>query len=293
MQSTVTFDSDGLKLTGTLHVPEAMAAGERRPALLVLHGFGVNRASGTSVAAARLFEQWGYVALRFDFRGCGDSEGTPGHLLCLDQVADTRNALAWLATRAEVDPARIGVFGHSFGAAVAVYAGGEDPRFAAVISSCGWGDGERMFRGQHAGAAAWARFTAMLEEGRAHRARTGASLMVPRWDIVPIPEHLRANLPAGSINEFPVETAQSMFDFRPDERVGRIAPRPLLLFHAANDSVTPSEQTLGLYARAGHPTDLVLLDDIDHFPFADTNPRAKGVLRGWLDRYFPALPAGA
>jgi hypothetical protein len=86
------------------------------------------------------------------------------------------------------------VIGSSFGGAVAVYAGGTNPRIAAVISNGGWGHGERKFRGQHPTPEAWAKFTAMLEEGRAYRARTGKSLMVPRDDIVPIPDHVRDNL---------------------------------------------------------------------------------------------------
>ena len=45
----------------------------------------------------------------------------------------------------------------------------------------------------------WAKFTEMLEEGREHRERTGKSLMVPRYDIVPIPEHLREGLAQKSV----------------------------------------------------------------------------------------------
>jgi len=287
MQTDIRFGSESLTLAGTLHVPDPPAARERRPALLVLHALGAHRASAASMEAARLFEQWGYAALRFDFRGCGESEGERGALLCMDEVEDARNALAYLGTRPEIDPARIGVFGHRLGAAVAVYAAGVDPRFAAVIASCGWGDGGRKLRAQHASPEAWARFTDMLEEGRRHRERTGEPLMVRRRDIAPVAQALRADLPPDAIDEFPVETAQSLFDFRPNDVIGRIAPRPLLLFHAANDTATLPEQTLGLFEHAGRPTDLVLLDDVEPFAFVDADPRATGVLAAWLARYFP------
>ena len=138
-----------------------------------------------------MLSELGYVTLRFDMRGCGDSEGEFGRVICLEQVEDTRNALTFLAQHPAVDPERIAVIGSSFGGAVAVYAGGVDERVAAVISNGGWGDGERKFRGQHKSPEEWARFTKMLEEGREHRAKTGKSLMVPRYDIVPIPPHLR------------------------------------------------------------------------------------------------------
>jgi len=255
--------------------------------VILLHGFGSNKDGKGSQIQAELFKSFGYVVLRIDFRGCGDSQGERARILCHDQVADTRNALTWLAARPEVIPNRIALCGGSFGAAVAVYAGGVDERVAAVISMGGWGDGARKFRGQHPTPEAWARFTAMLAEGKRHRAETGKSLMVSRWDIVPIPEHLRGNLSPNSIMQFPAETAQSMYDFRADDVVGYIAPRPLLLLHSSNDSVTPTEQSIEMFKRAGKNAELVLLADIDHFPFADKTSRLVGFLKGWLDSYFP------
>src|SRR5213594_1105013 len=140
MEERVSFVSDGLKLAGVLHVPDGRGQRERRPAFLVLHGFGSNKDSGGSVATAKMFVDFGYAALRFDMRGCGDSEGPRGRVICLEQVEDTRHALSFLATRPEVDPERIGVIGNSFGAAVAVYAAGIDRRIAACVSCGGWGD---------------------------------------------------------------------------------------------------------------------------------------------------------
>lgn len=277
METEVKFKSGDLLLAGNVHTPDGLRPGERRTAMLVLHGFGTNKESGTTRGAAALFAELGYIALRFDARGCGSSQGKRGYTLCNDQVEDALHALEYMATRPDVDPERIGVMGHSFGAAVAVQAGGVDKRVAAVISSGGWGDGAIKFEGQHRGKE-WDRFLEMLAEGKRRNAR-GETLMVPRWDIVPIPEHLRGNLPKGAIEEFPSETTQSMFDFRPNDVVGNIAPRPLLLFYSSNDSVTPTSQSVQLFERAGQPTDLVLLAAIDHFPFSDENPRAPGIVK--------------
>lgn len=285
METPVKFQSDGLQLAGIVHVPDGLKKGEKRPGMIVLHGFGGNKDRPGSINQAEMFCNWGYVTLRFDMRGLGESEGTPRRVICMEQVADTKNALTWLAEQDEVDTDRIGLIGHSFGAAIAVYTGGVDERVAAVISSGGWGDGARKFRNQHPSPEAWAKFTSMLEEGKRHKRETGESLMVSRWDIVPIPEHLRSNLAKDSFFEFPAETAQSMFDFRADEVVGNIAPRPLLLIHSAADSVTPTEQSVELFKRAGQPTELILLASVDHFPLEDE--RFKATVAGWLETHFP------
>jgi hypothetical protein len=287
MEERVTFASNGFTLAGVVHTPAGARHGERRPALLVLHGFGSNKDGGVALAAARLFADLGYVALRFDFRGCGDSDGPRGRVICLEQVEDTRNALTFMASRSDVDPDRIAVFGNSFGAAVAVYAAGVDSRVAACISAGGWGDGAKKFRKQHASPEAWTKFTAMMEHGRRHRAETGESIMVPRWDIVPIPPHLRRNLAPGSITEFPFEVVESMYEFRANDVVGKIAPRPLLLLHPASDSVTPTEQSVDLFLNAGQPTDLHLIAGTDHFVLAEDHPLVTAIVRFWLERYLP------
>jgi hypothetical protein len=287
MEEIVTFVSGGLKLAGVLHVPDGDAA-RPRPAFLVLHGFGSNKDSGGTVATARLYASLGYAALRFDMRGCGESEGPRGRVICLEQVEDTRNALAFLAGRPGVDPQRIAVSGQSFGAAVAIYAAGVDRRVAACVSSGGWGDGAKKFRKQHASPEAWKRFTDMMERGKRERERTGKSIMVPRYDIVPIPPGLRGNLSQNSIMEFPFEVVETMYAFTANDVVGAIAPRPLLLLHSSNDSVTPTEQSLDLFARAGQPTDLHLIADVDHFMFAEGNTLVIDLLRNWLDKHFPS-----
>jgi fermentation-respiration switch protein FrsA (DUF1100 family) len=287
-QTRIAFPSDGLELSGVLHLPEGYRSGKRHPAFIVLHGFGGNKESGNGITITEQLVRWGYVAMRFDFRGCGESGGKRAWILCLDQVEDTKHAITYMSGRAEVDPTRIALIGSSFGAAVAVYTAGVDERVAAVVSSGGWGNGERKFRRQHPTPEAWQRFTDMLARGREHREKTGESLMVPRFDIVPIPEHLRGNLNQASVMEFPAETAQSMYDFRADDVVRRVAPRPLLLLHSASDSVTPTEESIELFRRARQPAELHLLSEVDHFMFGEQNPRVLHLTLDWLNRYFPA-----
>ena len=113
-------------------------------------------------------------------------------------------------------------------------------------------------------------------------------MMVPRFDIVPIKPELRGNLAPGSILEFPFEVVESMYGFRANDVVGRIAPRPLLLLHPADDTVTPTEQSVELFRHAGQPADLHLVAGVDHFLFSEGNTLVLDLLRGWLALHFPA-----
>jgi dipeptidyl aminopeptidase/acylaminoacyl peptidase len=288
MQEKVTFKSAGLCLAGIMEFPNDYSTGTRRPAIIILHGFGVSKDSQNVTRPASLYTQWGYIVLRFDMRGCGDSEGEFGRVVCLEQVEDARNAISYLGSRPEVIPERILVSGNSAGAAIALYTAGIDSRPAAVISASGWGNGERKLQGQHPGPGAWEKFKLLIEQGKENRARTGKSVMIPRHEIVPIPPNLRSALPPNSVKEFPLDVPESIMSFRPEDVVANIAPRPLLILHAALDSVTPTEESIQIFRRAKQPVDLHLFNGVDHFIMAEGNLRVTEVVRNWLSVHFPS-----
>jgi pimeloyl-ACP methyl ester carboxylesterase len=293
VSEAVTFPSDGLKLSGAVHVPDDYRPGERRPAIIMMHGFGANKNGGPEWIC-RQFAAWGYVALRFDYRGCGDSEGTRGRVIPIEEVADAMNAVTYMASRADVDPDAIALCGSSLGGGVAVQAAGIDPRVAAVIVENGVANGERMIRGMHS-PESWSKFFALLEETARHRERTGSEKMIHRFDIFEMPKALQVNLTSnGSLMQFTADTALGFFMFRPEEFAAKISPRPVLILHSARDSVTKFEEAFSLVRQALPPVELHLLDGTDHFMFVNADPRVTFTLRNWLDRYFPARkPASA
>lgn len=289
MEHKLSFMSDGLKLSGVLHVPEGRKPGQRLPTIIVLHGFVGTKDKSHVELVARMIEEMGYCVFRIDFRGCGESEGARGEVRCHDQVADTRNALTFISQREEVDPKRIGLTGHSFGAAVAIFTGGVDRRVACVISLCGWGNGETKFRGQHPTPEAWAKFEQIIADGRRHKAETGESMWVSRFDLVPIPPKLRENLSPHAQTEVPVETAISMYNFRAEDVVADIAPRPLLLFHTANDVITPMEQSISLFQKAGANAELMIPTGVSHFPLSEEDaPHTRKLIAAWMEKFFPS-----
>jgi alpha/beta superfamily hydrolase len=83
-------------------------------------------------AIARALVARGMLALRFNFRGVGRSEGQ--HDDGRGERADVAGALDWLLAQPEVDPWRVSVVGYSFGACVGLAQAQTDPRVAAVAA---------------------------------------------------------------------------------------------------------------------------------------------------------------
>lgn len=289
MERPVSFDSAGITLLGTLHLPDG-AVGSR-PAIALCHGFGGSSDGAGHPQYARALERAGYIVLRFDFRGCGASGGEPGRIICLEEVEDLRNALTFLEAQAGVDRAKIGVIGASLGGAVALHVAATDQRARVCVANGAVGNGERRFRFQYPDDAVWKRFLERLEAARRYREQTGKSVMLDRFEIVEIPLQRRAGLPPGACMEFPAETAISMLAFNPEDMVRNIAPRPLLLIHPRGDDVVPKSESEHLAAAAGEPCELHIIDISDHFASGD--PLLQKITLDWLERHLPVPGAVA
>jgi alpha-beta hydrolase superfamily lysophospholipase len=284
METLVTFNSEGLAMAGDLSVPHGAAG--RKPAIIILHGWGGHREGPQELWSQAFYSKLGYATLRFDFRGCGNSQGKRALVLPHDQVADTRNAVTFLANRPDIDPVRIAVSGTNFGACVAVYAAGLDSRIAGVIAQAGWANGEHMFRAIHRTPAAWDRFMGHILRGR-QRKPADVPLRMHRFDIIPLPVSLRLNIDARTIMEFPIEVVMEMLAFNPGDVAARIAPRPLLLLHGAKDQLIVPDGSMELFRAAGGQGDLHIIDGADHFMFNETDRRVADIVRNWLAKAFP------
>src|SRR6266545_797191 len=123
---------DGLRLAGWF-VPPAGTPGRgsrepRSPAVLVCNGNAGNRSLRAPLAAA--LARAGLAVLLFDYRGYAANPGRPTEP---GLAADARAALAYLAARSDVDPARLVYLGESLGAAVALRLAVERPPAALVL----------------------------------------------------------------------------------------------------------------------------------------------------------------
>ena len=266
-ERTVTFFSEGTKLEGELFLPAGMKAGEKRPGIVLCHGFTGLR-MGILPDYAKAFCKAGFVVLTFDYRGFGGSEGTQWRLIPLEQIDDIRNAITYLEGQPEVDAERIGLWGTSFGGGHAPYTAAIDPRVKAVVGQVGFGDGERLVLDSR-GYAQRVQLRQELAADRQRRARDGKG---GRADAITILnaaqtrnflEPLLKDNPAMKC-EMSWETVEKTLEYKPIDVVDKISPRPLLLIAARDDDTCPMEGYEKLYERAREPKKLVVLP-ITHY----------------------------
>lgn len=127
----VRFHSGDLTLVGVLH----QARGSGLAGVAVCHPhplFGGDMGNNVVLALCEALANGGMVALRFNFRGVGGSEGSHGG--GIDEREDARAALQFLADLPDIDEVRLGLAGYSFGALVALGAADERVRALAAVS---------------------------------------------------------------------------------------------------------------------------------------------------------------
>jgi dipeptidyl aminopeptidase/acylaminoacyl peptidase len=115
----VSYQSDGLKIQGLLTVPTGQMPEGGWPAIVFNHGYippEVYRPTERYIAYVDMLARSGFVIFRPDYRGHADSEGTPeGAYFAPGYTVDVLNAFSSLQQMKEVNPKRIGLWGHSLG----------------------------------------------------------------------------------------------------------------------------------------------------------------------------------
>lgn len=219
----VTFVSrDGTRLAGWF-IP-----GHTRAAVAIVHGAWVNR-EGLLFVAEWLNRRGGLNVLLFDLRGGGESDGdtvTFGY----HERADLLGAVDYLGYRPEIDAQRVGAYGSSIGAAVALLAAADGLEVAAVVADSPYTNLEELI-------------------GRSFRAFTG----LPAFPFAPLVVRLAE-----------WETGLRAAEVAPLEVIHRISPRPVFLIHGENDDLIPHDDSRQLYAAAGEPRALWVVPGAGH-----------------------------
>ena len=133
MQKMITIRSGENNLSGALHLPEYKK--ETIPLLIFVHGFVGSKVGEHRlfVKAARYFTQQGYGVFRFDFSGCGESDGDYASVTLTNQLKELQHVIDYLSKIRGIDKQRITLVGHSMGGAVASLTAANDQRINQLV----------------------------------------------------------------------------------------------------------------------------------------------------------------
>lgn len=294
------FFSSGLRLDADLHLPDDDGAGAPYPVVIPASGY-----QGLKVIHperfARALTARGYAVVAFDYRGFGASEGERGRLVPQEWSEDLRAAVNRASADARLDPARVGLLGWGMGGGVVVAAAAEDPRVGAVAAVNCISDGTRSTRNMH-DEVSWQSLLDRVAEDRGRRAEYGRSEITSPWDIVRLDRDGRTDGYVGEeLYKAPgfgsgvsLESADMLLRFSPQAVAHRIAPRPLLVVHGAENRLHRPEEAQALYDHAREPKRLRLIEGAGHTEWMfDDHPVFAGLVEELCAFYAEAFAAAA
>ena len=296
----ITFESAGVQVVGQIFVPDVTA---RAPGVVALGPFGFVKEQAPMQYATRMARE-GFVVLIFDPRHSGESGGEPRRLESpAAKIQDVRAAVRWLASRPEVDPARIGALGICQGASEMIASAADDPAIRAVALV----SGQYLYRENLLGffGGGGPTLDQRVARGRVALAKFKESGAVEYTPVVSISDK-SVGLPWPPIHDWyqPWTTAKwgepsrwenryatmsdaEVWSFDVDSHARRLE-KPTLIVHG--------EQSDGLVAAARHVHDLipsplkrlVIVDGVFHTRFYDdpivVDPAAAEVA-AWFDAH--------
>ncbi len=138
LEEEVTYENKkaGIKLAGTLTLPPSAGP---HPAVILITGSGPEDRNETVyghkpfLVLADYLTRRGIAVLRVDDRGVGGSTGVESESTSLDFAGDVLSGAAYLKSRKEIDPKKIGLIGHSEGGIIAPLVASLAPEEIAFI----------------------------------------------------------------------------------------------------------------------------------------------------------------
>ncbi|MBB5234339.1 alpha/beta hydrolase family protein [Deinococcus budaensis] len=132
----VSYQSEGLRIDALLTVPSGTPPKGGWPAIVFNHGYippQQYRTTERYVAYVDAFARAGFVVLKPDYRGHGNSQGKPAGTAYWspEYTTDVLNAFSSLRKLGSVNPARIGMWGHSMGGHITLRAMVINPQIKA------------------------------------------------------------------------------------------------------------------------------------------------------------------
>jgi hypothetical protein len=120
------------RIRGILTVP---ARGGKFPCVILSHGLISSKESSKYVALSEAFQAAGLASCRFDYQGCGESDGSIEETTLTARVANLDAVVEWVCGRPSLDAGKLGLLGSSFGGATSLVKASRDGRIRCL---CLW-----------------------------------------------------------------------------------------------------------------------------------------------------------
>lgn len=275
---------DGTTLAAFLCTPDG---GEGPfPGIVLSHGFGAVKEMALG-DYAEVFCDAGFACLVYDHRNTGSSGGTPrGEIDPWQQVSDMRDAITFLAGRAEVDAGRIGLWGTSYAGGHCLVVAATDPRVRCVVSVVPTISG-RQNTTRALTADAYAAFVDEVNEERAARQRGEEPRMIPisvegsesyEWSRV-------AGVGTTYVNSCTLLSRANRAAYEPGAYIAAVSPTPLLLALMSDDRTCLTDVQLEAYSAAHEPKRLAMFDGGHYAPYTTQLTAVAAASRDWFERH--------
>lgn len=291
----IEFVSHGITLRGELFKPES-ATTQELPGVVLAHGWGMT-AGGNLVDYANVIASRNIIAMTFDFRNLGNSDGHPRQdLNPYDQIEDFRNAVAFMSTLEQVDPRRIGVWGSSYSGGHALVLGAVEPLVKCVVSQVPTIDGTRA-------AQITLKPQAIIEQqkwfaedrqyvlnGKNPGLVKSVSTDKSEWVVFGGKDAYDFMIDDGHRsftwkNETTLRSLEWARAYIPGSFISRISPKPLLMIVADNDGTTPTSLQLEAFEQALEPKKLKIISGGHYAPYVDEFPKSSTAAADWFEEH--------
>ena len=257
--------ANGFSLAGTVSRPDS--GGKPAPAVVLVGGSGPTDRDETVVGIpifgqlANALADSGFLVVRYDKRGVGQSGGRTEAATLDDFTDDLRAVLKFVADRKDVDKKRIAVVGHSEGGTVAMLAASKDKNVAALalVATIGeTGAQLNMYQVEHAIDLA-KRPEAEKQQTLALQKKIQTAVLTGTgWEGIPPAVKQQADTP----------WFQSFLAFDPAKVMSSI-DQPVLIVQGSLDTQVPPDNADKLAAMANarkraRPADIVRVPGINH-----------------------------
>lgn len=221
------YSSEGIPLSCWFVPPASRARGT----IIYLHG--VSECKIVGLPYAKLFHDEGYNVFLYDSRRHGDSGGkycTYGFY----EKHDVYTIITYLVERTDIEVGKIGLFGSSMGAAVAIQAAAQDKRISAIVAESGFATLRTIFDDY-------------------------------QKRVVKLPWHYLRNIV--------IKLSERAAHFRANAVAPALAVKdvhvPIFILHGTKDQLIKYEYSIELFEATGEPKELWLVEGASHSNMAE------------------------